>query len=262
MIQNGLNAENIIERGETLDFPESVVNFFAGDLGQPYGGFPKQLQKVVLKDHPAITVRPGSLAQPVDFDQMTKELAAQLKRQPTAEEVISYVLYPDVYLDYVKRNRQYGKIGVLDTNTFYQGMRPGEKIYVNLRPGRTEILELNTVSDMDVDGNRHLLFSENGQQLVLTVKDQTHAATAKVSVPKADPHDPGQIGMPLNGTVVDVMVENGQEVKKGQTLVVTEAMKMETTIKASFDGKIDKVYAKAGSTMESQDLLIQMSPLS
>ena len=104
--------------------------------------------------------------------------------------------------------------------------------------------------------------SENGQQLVLTVKDQTHAATAKVSVPKAYPHDPGQIGMPLNGTVVDVMVENGQEVKKGQTLVVTEAMKMETTIKASFDGKIDKVYAKAGSTMESQDLLIQMSPLS
>ena len=81
-------------------------------------------------------------------------------------------------------------------------------------------------------------------------------------MPKADPHDPGQIGMPLNGTVVDVMVENGQEVKKGQTLVVTEAMKMETTIKASFDGKIDKVYAKAGSTMESQDLLIQMSPLS
>lgn len=260
MIQNNLDADNILERGKTLDFPESVVNFFAGDLGQPYGGFPKELQQVVLKDHPAITVRPGSLAKPVDFDAVTKELAEKLKRQPTAEEVISYVLYPDVYLDYVKRNRQYGQIGVLDTNTFYQGMRPGEKIYVELRPGRTEILELKTVSDIDVDGNRQLLFAENGQQLVLTVKDQTHATTVKVSVPKADPHDPGQLGMPLNGTVVDVLVKNGDQVKKGQTLVVTEAMKMETTIKASFDGKIDKVYAQAGSTMESQDLLIQMSP--
>lgn len=259
MIQNHLTKDNILARGKTLDFPESVVNFFAGDLGQPYGGFPKDLQKVVLKDKKAITVRPGSLAQPVDFAEEKKQLAKKIGREPSEEEVISYVLYPDVYMDYFNRNKNYGKISVLDTNTFYQGMRPGETVHVHFGPGKTVILRLDSVSDVDVDGNRHLFFAVNGEQVEMPVEDQTHA-DAKVKVPKADPDDPGQIGMPLNGTVVEVLVKEGQEVKKGESLIVTEAMKMETTTKASFDGVIDKIYASEGAVMDSQDLLIQMHP--
>lgn len=259
MIQNNLTADNILERGETLDFPESVVNFFAGDLGQPYGGFPKELQKVVLKGQPAITVRPGSLAKPVDFTMESADLAQKIGRQPSEEEVLSYVLYPDVFMDYFKRHQQYGKISVLDTNTFYQGMRPGETVHVHLAPGKTEILRLDSISDVDVDGNRHLFFAVDGEQVELPVEDQTHA-DAKVKVPKADPSDPGQIGMPLNGTVVEILVKEGDHVQKGDSLIVTEAMKMETTIKASFSGRVAKIYASEGAVMDSQDLLIQLTP--
>ena len=257
MIQNNLTADNILERGKTLDFPESVVNFFAGDLGQPYGGFPKELQAVVLKGQKAITVRPGSLAKPVDFDQVAKELENKIGREPSEEEVISYVLYPDVFMDYFKRHQQYGRISVLDTNTFYQGMRPGETVHIHIAPGKTEILRLDSISDVDVDGNRHLFFAVDGEQVELPVEDQIHT-DAKVKVPKADPSNPGQIGMPLNGTVVEVLVKDGDHVKKGDSLIVTEAMKMETTIKASFDGTVEKIYASEGTVMDSQDLLIQL----
>lgn len=257
MIQNNLTKDNILERGKSLDFPQSVVDFFAGDLGQPYGGFPTDLQKVVLKDKKPITVRPGSLAKPVDFDHEAQVLETKIGRKPTEEELISYVLYPEVYMDYFKRNQQYGKINVLDTNTFYQGMRPGETVHVHVAPGKTEILRLDSVSQVDVDGVRHLFFAVDGEQVELPVEDQTHA-DAKVKVPKADPTDPGQLGMPLNGTVVDILVKEGDSVHKGDSLIVTEAMKMETTIKAPFDGTVEKIYANKNAVMDSQDLLIQL----
>ena len=117
MIQNELTKENILERGKTLDFPESVVDFFAGDLGQPYGGFPTELQKVVLKDKKAITVRPGSLAKPVDFEKKELELTEKIKRKPTQEEVLSYILYPDVFLGYEENTKRFGSMNVLDTTT-------------------------------------------------------------------------------------------------------------------------------------------------
>ncbi len=197
------------------------------------------------------------MAKPVDFEQVAKELENKIGREPSEEEVISYVLYPDVFMDYFKRHQQYGRISVLDINTFYQGMRPGETVHIHIAPGKTEILRLDSISDVDVDGNRHLFFAVDGEQVELPVEDQIHT-DAKVKVPKADPSDPGQIGMPLNGTVVEVLVKDGDHVKKGDSLIVTEAMKMETTIKASFDGTVEKIYASEGTVMDSQDLLIQL----
>ena len=58
MVQNNLTEDNIVERGRAIDFPESVIEFFQGYLGQPHGGFPKEIQDVVLKERTPIT---GSL---------------------------------------------------------------------------------------------------------------------------------------------------------------------------------------------------------
>src|SRR5699024_6522113 len=68
MVQNQLTEEDLYEKGDTLSFPDSVVSFFEGQLGQPVGGFPEKLQKIILKGRPAITVRPGQLAPAVDLD--------------------------------------------------------------------------------------------------------------------------------------------------------------------------------------------------
>lgn len=260
MIQNNLTKDNILTRGQQLDFPESVVDFFYGDLGQPYGGFPEELQKVVLKGKKPITVRPGSLAKPVDFAKMEQELLEKIKRKPTAEEVLSYILYPDVFMGYEENTKRFGSMGVLDTTTFYQGMRPGETIRVKFRPGRSSIFRLDSISDADEDGNRSLFFSANGQNLQIVIHDKSKEAKVN-AIPKAEPTNPNHIGATLSGSVLNVLVKKDQVVKKGEPLVVTEAMKMETTIKAPFDGKVTHIYVKDGDVLASQDLLLELEPV-
>ncbi|HIW88868.1 MAG TPA: pyruvate carboxylase, partial [Candidatus Ligilactobacillus excrementipullorum] len=259
MLQNNLNAANILTRGEELDFPQSVVDFFAGDIGQPVGGFPPELQKVVLKGRTPLTVRPGSLAQPVDFELTKKQLATVIGREPTKLEVLSYVLYPDVFKDYDQANKQFGAVEYLDTATFYQGMRPTETTEISFGHGKSIIVKLDSISRPDDVGNRTLFFSVNGETSRIVIKDQSQAITG-IAVPKAEPTNREHVGATLSGSVLELLVQNGQKVHQGDELVVTEAMKMETTIKAPFDGTIKHTYIKKGDLLETGDLLLEISP--
>ena len=259
MLQNNLNAANILTRGEELDFPQSVVDFFAGDIGQPVGGFPPELQKVVLKGRTPLTVRPGSLAQPVDFELTKKHLATVIGREPTKLEVLSYVLYPDVFKDYDQANKQFGAVEYLDTATFYQGMRPTETTEISFGHGKSIIVKLDSISRPDDVGNRTLFFSVNGETSRIVIKDQSQAITG-IAVPKAEPTNREHVGATLSGSVLELLVQNGQKVHQGDELVVTEAMKMETTIKAPFDGTIKHTYIKKGDLLETGDLLLEISP--
>ena len=260
MIQNNLDKNNILERGKVLDFPASVVNFFAGGLGQPYGGFPKKLQEVVLKGKKPITVRPGSLADTIDFKAVKSELEQKIRREASEEEVLSYVLYPDVFLTYNQNSEKFGSMHSLATTVFYQGMRQGETIHVDFAPGRSVIIRLDSISDADEDGNRVVFFSLNGQNLRIIVHDKSKKAKVK-AIPKAEPTNSNHIGATLSGSVTEVLVEKNQVVKKGEPLIVTEAMKMETTIKAPHDGKVTHIYVKAGDLLQSQDLLMELEPV-
>ncbi|WP_311407104.1 pyruvate carboxylase [Liquorilactobacillus uvarum] len=260
MIKNQLTPEDIFERGAQIDFPESVVKFFAGDLGQPVGGFPKKLQDIVLKGKKAIKVRPGSLAQPVDFEKVAKELEEKIKREPTTEEVLSYVLYPDVFLEYEDMINKFGELEILDTNTFYQGMRTEETIHIDYGVGKKIIVRLNSIGNADEEGNRNLYFTLNGQAQQIVVHDMSKKAKIK-TVMKAEPTNPRHIGATLSGSVLNVLVAKNQVVKKGEPLIVTEAMKMETTIKAPFNGKISHIYVKAGDVLETRDLLMEIEPI-
>ncbi|KRM96507.1 pyruvate carboxylase [Liquorilactobacillus aquaticus DSM 21051] len=260
MIKNQLTPKEIFERGDQIDFPESVVNFFAGDLGQPVGGFPKKLQEIVLKGKKAIEVRPGSLAQPVDFDKTAKELEEKIKREPTIEEILSYVMYPDVFLEYEEMINKFGELEILDTNTFYQGMRTEETIHIDYGVGKKIIVRLNSIGNADEEGNRNLYFTLNGQAQQIVVHDMSKKAKIK-TVLKAEPTNPRHIGATLSGSVLSVLVSKNQIVKKGEPLIVTEAMKMETTIKAPFNGKVTHIHAKAGDVLETRDLLLEIEPI-
>lgn len=258
MVQHDLTPDDIYDRGEQLDFPDSVVSFFMGDIGQPVGGFPEKLQKIVLKGKTPMTVRPGSLAKPIDFDQQRTELEAKLQRSVTDEEVISYVLYPKVFLDYEARQSEYGPVTVLDTPTFFQGMRLGERVDIQLATGKSMIVSLNEVGEVDADGNKTLYFDINGHALAIKVADLSIHKTI-VTKRKAEPTKPGEIGATMSGSVLKVLVEKGQKIKKGDPIIVTEAMKMETTIQSPVDGIVDQIHAQAGDVIDSNDLLMEIN---
>lgn len=260
MVQNNLTEEDVIEKGESIDFPDSVIELFEGYLGQPHGGFPKELQKVILKGKSPITVRPGELLDDVDFDEIRQKLFDTFNRQVTSHEMIAYALYPKVFLDYQKKQEEYGNVSVIDTPTFFFGMRLGEEIQVEIEQGKTLMVKLVSIGQPQKDGTRVVYFELNGQPREVNIKDES-VKSAVATKPKVDGSNPTHIGATMPGTVIKVLVEKGEKVSKGDHLMITEAMKMETTVQAPFSGTVKEIHANAGEGIATGDLLIEVEQI-
>ncbi|MBO0428852.1 pyruvate carboxylase [Vagococcus fluvialis] len=258
MVQNNLSNEDIYQRGRDLSYPESVISFFKGDLGQPTGGFPSDLKDIILNGRESIDVRPGSLAKPVDFEQVKAELKEIVGFEPSQKDVISYIMYPQVFVDYCKMNDSFGDVELLDTVTFFQGMRIGETIEVNIEKGKTLIITLDQIGDPDIEGNRVLFFNLNGQRREVVVKD-TNVKSQVMMKEKAEPTNKGHVAATMSGSVLDCLVQPGDTVEKGQALLITEAMKMETTIHSKRNGVVKRVLVTSGEPIQSGDLLIELT---
>lgn len=251
MVQNDLHEEDIYERGKTLSYPQSVVEFFGGKLGTPYGGFPERLREIILRGR----VPEGEpVPAPVDLAAVRQEI--QEKGLPTREEDLSaYTIYPDVFTAYCGRTEEYGDLAVLDTPTFFFGMQRGEEIRCTIEKGKTLVIRLMSIHQPDEKGNRVVQFELNGMPREVEVHDN-NLETAVVGGRKAAKENPGEVGATLSGSVVKVLVNLGDAVEKGDSLIVTEAMKMETTITAPVSGNVSDILVKAGSRIESGDLLL------
>jgi len=259
MVSNGLSAEDVLKKGDELSFPESVVEFFQGKIGVPSYGFPEPLRSLVLKGRPVVQGRPGEDLPDVDFDAKSEELEKKLGRKPAVTEVLAYVLYPKVFLDYVSQHEKHGDVSVLPTSTFLHGMTPGEEIHVHLGQGRTVVIRLVAVSEPDAEGRRGVFLEMNGQPRRLFVQDKS-LGIVKRENPKANPDDSTQIGAPLPGLVVNFLRKEGERVTRGERLAVIEAMKMETNVDAPMDATIEKIALAPGARVEAGDLLIVLKP--
>ena len=254
MTQNGLTPENIVEKGEGLAFPDSAVSYFSGMMGQPAGGFPKDLQKVVLKGKEPITCRPGELLPPVDFEAKKKEMQS-FDPNPSWRAVLSYCLYPKVVEDYVKQQKEYGYIMRLGSHVFFHGLAVGETNKVNIADGKTLVIKYLGLGEVDKEGMRTVSFELNGIRRDVQVPDEA-AQKSIVKVPMADPEDKSQVGASIPGAVSKVSVKVGDRVEKNQTLVTIEAMKMETAITARMDGTVASIEIKEGDTVKGGQLLL------
>lgn len=257
MVSAGLTRADVEDPDTDVSFPESVVGLMRGDLGQPPGGFPPAIQAKVLKDEAPITVRPGSLMEPVDLDAARAEVAEKVEERDGIddEDLAAYLMYPQVYLDYMARRRDYGPVRVLPTLAFFYGMADQEEIAIELEPGKTLNVRLQTVSETTPEGEVKLFFELNGQPRVIRVPDRAAAATAG-RAEKADPTDETHVAAPMPGSVASVAVSAGQTVKAGDLLLTLEAMKMETAINADRTGTIARVVAQAGAQVDAKDLLV------
>ncbi|EDL64711.1 pyruvate carboxylase [Bacillus sp. SG-1] len=257
MVQNDLSENDVLERGDKIDFPDSVIELFEGYLGQPYGGFPENLQRVILKGREPITVRPGELLDEVDFDKLKEQLFKDLDRQVTSFDAIAYALYPKVFMEYNQVVDAFGDISVLDTPTFLYGMRLGEEVEVEIETGKTLIVKLISIGQPQGDGTRIVYFELNGQAREVVIKDESIKASVTMK-PKANLKNESHIGATMPGTVLKVIVEKAEKVSQGDHLLINEAMKMETTVQAPFTGTIKDIHVKSGDAIAPGDLLIEL----
>jgi len=241
----------------SIPFPASVIDMLMGNLGQPDGGWPKRLQKVVLGDRKPFSRRPGAGLKPLNLNKIQAELTAKLKREATPDDLYSHLMYPEVFADYAKFERDYSDLAVLPTSAFFYGLKPGEEISVDIESGKTLFIKLIHVGEVDKDGRRTVAFELNGMTREASILDKSVQATA-TKRPKANPSDPLQLAAPMPGLITALSVSIGTKVKKGDKLLTLEAMKMQSTLYAITDGTVETIYAQVGETVASKDLLIQL----
>jgi len=240
----------------SIDWPESVIDMLAGNLGQPDGGWPPQVQKVVLNDKPATTKRPGEVAAPVDLEQTRRALADELGREPSDDDLYSHLMYPQVFADFEASRRRYDDLSGLPTPAFFYGLAVGEEIEVRIDVGKTLFIKLVSIGEPDKEGRRTLFYELNGMPRESVVDDKALASAAGPARRKGDPSDPKQACAPMPGMISEIAVSPGQEVVEGEKLVVLEAMKMLTTVSAVTAGTVKEVLVRKGDAVESDDLML------
>ena len=258
MVQNDLTPENIVEKGANIDFPDSTVSYFEGMMGQPEGGFPQDIQKVVLKGKKAITCRPGELLPPEDFEGIRKKLQEELGLEGTDREVISYAIYPKVFEDYVKSIRKEGSFRYMGSDIFFHSLAEGETCEVKLGEGRVLIVRLQEVRAVDNDGMREAIFEVNGNRRIIKIKDKTVTVNSSNSVLYADESNPLEVGANIPGNIIKVLVKEGEKVEANQPIAVIEAMKMETNILAAAAGTVERIYVSEGQQVKAGEMVAKL----
>jgi pyruvate carboxylase len=257
LVNHGMTVEQFgrLTPDHSLTLPASVIDMFMGSLGEPEGGWPEKLQKIILRGAEPQTGRPGAYLPDVDMAVTAEVIERKIGRRPDHDEVLSYLMYPDVFVKYAQNRSNWGDVDVLPTPQFYYGMKRESEVSFELEPGKAIIVRFLTVGDAHPDGTRTVFFEVNGQPREVTVRDRRREAKAPVRV-KADPSHPGQIGAPIPGIVSVMAVELNQTIKKGDRLLVMEAMKMQSTVYSPLGGTVKQVHVKSGQHVESKDLLL------
>jgi len=257
LVNHNMTAAQFEKLGpdHNLTLPASVIEMLSGALGEPEGGWPKRLQKAILKGAKPQRGRPGAHLTPIDFKETAATLARKIGHEPSTDEVLSFVMYPDVFLKFAKARQSYGNVEVLPTPQFYYGMDKGEEIAVELEAGKALVIKFLTVGEPRPEGYRTVFFELNGQPREVNIRDKS--LDVKVAAAqKADPARPGEIGAPIPGVVSTVAVELNQPVAKGDRLLVMEAMKMQSTVYAPVSGKVTQMLVEPGRHVEAKDLLL------
>ena len=257
LIQHGMSVNEFenLPVTHSLSIPNSVVEMFEGSLGEPEGGWPKKIARVILHGAKPRRGRPGARLAPIDFDETRALIEKKTGQKSTETDLVSYVMYPDVFLKFARARATYGDLTVLPSPAFFYGIRQGDEVPLELEPGKTLVVKFLTIGDPHHDGSRTVFFELNGQPREVNVRDRKLKVEVQAN-PKADPANPGHVGAPIPGAVTSIAVELNQEVRKGDKLLVMEAMKMQTTVYAPVGGRVIERLVHVGQTVEPKDLLV------
>src|SRR5688572_18873717 len=258
LVTRGIKPADVLnlEPG-TTSFPESVVDMLAGGLGQPMGGWPKALQRVVLGNQKALPGRPGEGLPPLNFQKVSAEVSGKIKRDVTQDDLYSYLMYPQVFTEFAKFQREFSDVSVLPTYPFFFGLKPGAEISVDIEEGKTLFIKLINVGTPDKDGYRILLYELNGMPREAAIHDRSVQGKSKARA-KAEPGDVMQVGAPIPGLITSINATLKTKVAKGDKLATLEAMKMQTTIYAPADGLVEEIHVQSGDSVEARDLIVTL----
>jgi pyruvate carboxylase len=259
MVAQGLTREQVEDPNVEVAFPESVVDLMRGNIGQPPGGWPKALQKKVLKGEAPMTERPGAVMPPADLDGLYKGLKEEFPEVPIDnEDFCGYLMYPKVFTDYLNRHIDYGPVRTLPIPVFFYGMDPGQEIAAEIDPGKIIEIRLQAVGETNDAGDVRVFFELNGQPRTVRVPNRKVQALAPKR-PKAEAGNPAHVAAPMPGVIASVAAGEGQAVHAGDLILTIEAMKMETGLYADRPGVVKTLHVQPGAQVDAKDLLVELA---
>jgi len=258
MVTNDLTPDQVLDPAKEINFPESVISLFRGEMGYPADGFPKALGKKILKDKVAIDGRAGAHLLPTDLEGTKKQVEEKINRHISDTELASYLMYPKVFTTFADHYKHNGDVSLLPTPVFFYGLNTGEEIAIEIDPGKTLVIRLQGTTPVDEEGIVRVFFELNGQPRTVKVK-KIGATVTKIGRIKAEIDNAKHVAAPLPGMIATIAIKEGQQVQKGQPLVSIEAMKMETMITANDAGTIKKIHISSGHQVDAKDLLIEFA---
>ena len=257
MIAHGLSAADVADPKKEIDFPNSVVALFRGEVGFPADGFPEQLQKKILQAVKPIEGRAAKHLPAVNLETMRAEAATAIKGAVSDEDLASYLMYPREFREFAEHRVRYEDVSVIPTPVFFNGMSDGEEVAIAIERGKTLVVRLQGRSEPDEEGYCKLFFELNGQARATRVPKAGIAGVVPKH-PKVDEQNPNHVGAPMSGSIAAVSAQAGQCVERGEALVALEAMKMETVLRAERDAMVKIVYVKPGDRVAAKDLLLEL----
>ena len=260
LVSRGMTIQEVEKLGpnHTLTLPNSVVDMFSGSLGEPPGGWPEKITEVILRGKKPNPGRPGEHLAPVDLEETRKQVQEKVGHEVSDTDLMSYLMYPEVFLQYETARQSYSDVSVIPTPQFFYGMKTGDETAVELEPGKVLIIKFLTIGEPQLDGTRTVFFELNGQPREVSIQDKS-LKVADTARKKADPSKPGDVGAPIPGAITSLVIKAGQAVKKGDRLLVMEAMKMQSTVYAPVSGTVEEVLVEPGVTVQTKDLLLTIA---
>ncbi len=253
LFTRGIKPADVVNLPPGTSFPESVIDMLSGGLGEPMGGWPKDVVRVVLGNTKVKRAKPA----PVKLKETRAELATKFKREANDDDLFSHLMYPAVFADFAKFSQSFGEVSALPTPAFFYGLAPGEEISVSIEEGKVLFIKLINIGASDKEGKRTISYELNGVPREAVVVDKSVAPKTKSRV-KADTADALQLGAPIPGMVTAVHATVGAKVAKGDKLMTLEAMKMQTNVLAPADAIVAELLAGVSDSVESGDLLVKL----
>ena len=253
LFTRGIKPADVVNLPPGTSWPDSVIDMLSGGLGQPIGGWPPAVVKAVLGTTKPQRINPA----PVKLKETQEEVATKTKRDSSVDDLYSHLMYPSVFADFAKFQREFSDVSCLPTPSFFYGLKPGEEISVSIETGKVLFIKLINVGTADNEGRRVISYELNGMPREAIVQDKSVAPKTKSRV-KSDAADHLQLGAPIPGMITALSVSVGSKVLKGDKLVTLEAMKMQTTIYAQKDGVVSELLVAVGDSAEAGDLLVRL----
>jgi pyruvate carboxylase subunit B len=220
---------NVLVDGQRYrNVTKEVKDYVHGLYGMSPAPVSDEIRKLIIGDDEVITIRPADLLEPA-YEKMKEEAekAGLVKKE---EDILTYILYPAIAPSFLKNERLIEEIPKKQTVT-----KPASEM-----PSQMEV---------EVDGEVFSvrIISVGGSKVEV-------ANISPQKIPRGD--IAGGIKSNMQGMVLKVLVNRGASVKKGDTLLVLEAMKMENPIHSPVDGKVSEIFVDTGDVVQNGDVLL------